>query len=261
LQTDDAGSMRVIIGVDELLTLTTWKDASSLREVRIQADILLGAPGRPVSDPFPLPFSQSFDAPELQGLHPPFFADQGGNFVVKKGELVQTMQSEAPIPWGAPGSQAEQPWTMIGDTNWTDVMVEVSARFNLWVALCGRITRYQFFGNGPKDGYREGYCLRVNRTSGEAGLYARDILLQKVVVPHTKSRPDIVHHLKLMFHGTRISAHVDGIPVAESLVDLAYAIGNVGLGCWWQQQCAFDNLSIRPATAVTATRKRRCEQY
>eukprot|EP00435_Cladocopium_sp_Y103_P061266 s69_g22.t3 len=285
LRVDEEGILRISMEVDAILTISTLQEATKQGQGRASSP--KDSPEIPQSAPFPLPFEEAFDAVELH-RSPPFFADQGGTFeVVEDMDLVtgtrlnrvlQQQVLQVPIGWSG---AAPEPLTLFGGTNWTDVDVEVSARFEgptsgkftplqpfghqtvhlslleegnkrspkaHYVGVCARVLRYTFFGSG---GTPQGYCLQVT----DDGLSAMWTLTASAEVIAAgllseASKEKIARkewlQLRLEVKKARIRALIDGETVSN-IIDTSLPMGQVALNCGYHK-CQFDNIKVLPSS-------------
>lgn len=282
---DAEGRLRISLEADAIVTITTLHGATKMgqRESHQVKENQI-----PVSKPFPLPFEEAFET-ELH-RSPAFFSDQGGTFeVVEDGDgianvrLNQVLQQQvlqAPIGWAG---SAPEPLTLFGGTNWTDLDVEVSARFEAvtsgkfaplspfghsaplsllqvesqssqpqdrHIGLCARVLRYTFFNSGGKP---QGYCLQVVDSlkggltwtlSASSETLAAGLLSQEAA---KKAAEKGWLRLRLEVYKARISAFVEGAQLA-SILDTSLPMGQVAFSCGYHK-CQFDNLKVLPKAA------------
>lgn len=280
----DEGIVRISMEVDAILTISTLQEATKQGQ---RASTPKDTPEIPQQAAFPLPFEEAFDAVQLH-RSPPFFADQGGTFeVVEDMDLVrgtrlnrvlQQQVLQVPIGWSG---AAPEPLTLFGGTNWTDVNVEVLARFEgptsgkftplqpfghqsvhlslleegkkrspkaRYVGLCARVLRYTFFNTGGKP---QGYCLQVT----EDGLGAMWTLTASSEVlaagPLSETSKEKIARkewlqLRLEVSKARIRALIDGETVSN-IIDTSLPMGQVALNCGYHK-CQFDNIKVLPSS-------------
>ncbi|XP_065844131.1 galactocerebrosidase-like [Oscarella lobularis] len=106
------GQFTLSLQVDSVYTLTTTTGQSK------------GSTTIPPMKPFPLPYSDNFDASSNQS-EATYFADQTGSFQIldtggPHGKVLRQMVRDRPITWC---NDAVQPVTIIGDQSWTDINV------------------------------------------------------------------------------------------------------------------------------------------
>ncbi len=120
-----------------------------------------------------------------------------------------------------------EPVSVVGDPRWwgdyrvsTDAMLEQAGS----VYLIGRVENY--------DGASvSGYHLKVSAT-GAWTVFTEDQQGNDATLAEGTTKPigvDSWHDLALSFHGSRISAFVDGSEVAE-ITDTSHTTGQVGIG-------------------------------
>ena len=112
------GTIQVQIPADAMLTVSTITTAQhgSFPSSPIPADT-----------PFPLPWSDSFNSGYVYDQLPRYFADQGGSFAVRNGLMQQVVGADpGPNGW----TPNRDPYTLIGDATWTDIMVTASVSYH-----------------------------------------------------------------------------------------------------------------------------------
>ena len=110
------GSLSIHIPADAMVTLSTVATAGH------------GAPSAPIpfDSPFPLPYADDFSAYTEDRL-PRYFADQAGSFAVRGGSVQQLAPADpGPNAW----SKNREPYTLLGDAAWTDVVLSATVAFN-----------------------------------------------------------------------------------------------------------------------------------
>jgi hypothetical protein len=149
--------------------------------------------------------------------------------------------TEIPIPW----SPQPDPFTLAGDEAWTDYSVAADVHFlSKGPALViGRIDSSNVFDDG-KARWPGGYVFRVKPDGGW------DLLSTEYKKPvatlasgSTVLERSSWHRLELRFHGTQISASIDGKPVS-TVENTAHAHGMFALGTEWDH-VQFDNLRVQ----------------
>jgi hypothetical protein len=199
----------------------------------------------------PLPFRQNF-----QGLAPgqlaPYFSDVNGAFQAepcqgRAGTCYAQVIDQAPIAWHG---YTEPPATLVGDPRWWGDY-EVSADGMLqgpgYMELLGRVDSQQHLVSG--------YHLRVTDT-GAWSLYSEDVYgtittLASGQASTGKFGVGTWHHLAMRFHGTTITAYLDGHELA-TVQDGSHTIGQVGFQVSPWQKAQFDNLSVVPTGPAPA---------
>lgn len=235
----------------------------------------------PAPKQFPFPYYETFEdytVPKAWGHLPRYTADISGAFEIAerpdhKGKGLRQVVSVPAISW-APDWQ---PYTIIGDAQWTDYEVSADVCLNPGdkAAVMGRInhvgTGYGFIPNGYliqlTDG---GECrLVVVRGKKDKKKAVGDAEQQRLVaaskddseggekVLATVQLPDIRsnqwYNLMLRFEGVIITALVDGKPVLK-VEDKLYPQGMAGLLAGQDKRRVstpwFDNLGIKPVGAT-----------
>jgi hypothetical protein len=198
----------------------------------------------PPAAPFPLPYHDDFDS-DAKGKAAPYLADQDGAFEVqpcrqRTGACLTQVITEVPIPW----SPLPDPFTVAGDSNWTDYKVTADAQVpDAGIAtIFGRIDSANVFA-GDKQLYPSGYGL-ILKSNGQWRLISTayksdEIVLASGQVPEV---PGQWHHLELSFANTSIQVNVDGKRVAD-VANSTHPHGMFSVGSNWTE-VQFDNLKI-----------------
>ena len=200
----------------------------------------------PAAAAFPLPYVDNFEETPLRHT-PKYLSDQDGAFEVqpcagRQGRCLEQVISTKPIPWGP----LPDPFTLAGDSGWTDYSVSADVRFLSAspAAIMGRIDSADVFQDGRAH-WPSGYILRVK----QEGTW--ELLSAEFKKPVTALASGSVtfdrnqwHHLELRFKGKRIVASLDGATIA-SVDSQAHTHGMFGLGTEWNH-AQFDNLSVTP---------------
>jgi len=193
-----------------------------------------------------IPFSENFEdvpagaqARYFQAVQSGFEATACGGG--RTGMCYRQMLTETPLNWHR---TRFEPVSVVGDPRWwgdyrvsTDAMLEQAGS----VYLIGRVENY--------DGASvSGYHLKVSDT-GAWTVFTEDQQGNDATLAEGTTKPIGVgswHDLALSFHGSRISAFVDGSKVTE-ITDTSHTTGQVGIGTSAYQNAQFDNLNIAPA--------------
>ncbi|WP_328541913.1 galactosylceramidase [Streptomyces sp. NBC_00371] len=212
----------------------------------------------PASRTMPLPYHDTFDG-YRDGATPRYLSDMEGAFQVAPcsaapqaapgsagtGGCLQQAITTQPIRW----SKVPSPLTLVGDSQWTDYTVSAKVMIHQsgTASLLGRVVN-QLNSVGPDhSNVWEGYHLKLSDTGSWA--------LEAVMPDKTKrtldqgdlptAGADTWHRLALDFSGERITATVDGTPVAE-VTDTTYDHGQAGLGLDSYQSSQFDDVAVAP---------------
>ncbi len=205
-----------------------------------------GTASPPSVKPFPFPFEENF-AHTPSGQSPKYFADQDGAFEVwpctgRPGRCLSQKITHLPISWGI----TPEPFTMLGDANWTDY--EVSAHAMLTapgeVSLLGRIDSADFFSD-TRARWPSSYILVVSST-GDWQLLSAIFKQPTVTLASGQvSFPlNAWHRLTLRFAGSNVQATIDASQIA-SVTDGNHKNGMVGIGSGWNT-AAFSDIAVRP---------------
>ena len=200
----------------------------------------------PAKQPFPLPYRDDFEGTDLNRA-PRYFSDQDGAFEAhpcqrRSGRCLEQVITHQPIPWGP----LPDPFSLAGDVDWTnyrvaaDVLLDGSGP----VTLMGRIDSADVFRDG-KAIWPSGYILSL-KPNGDwtlsSATYRKPTLT--LGTGKTKIRANTWHHVELAFHGTHISAKVDGTELSGA-DDASHPHGMFAIGTGWNR-AQFDNLAVTP---------------
>lgn len=201
-----------------------------------------GSAKPPPDKPFPLPYSEDFEGIAVNHT-PKYLADQDGAFEVhpcqeRAGRCLEQVITKKPIPWGP----LPNPFTLTGDSNWTDYQVSAGALpvTANEVALMGRIDSADVFQD-DKALWPSGYVLRVQK-NGSWNLLstAYKAPVRTLASGHTGISGWM--HLALAFHGDQITAAINGKQVA-SVHDSAHKAGMFAIGTDWGR-AQFDDVRV-----------------
>jgi hypothetical protein len=207
----------------------------------------------PASAPLALPFADNFES-YADGKMPRYFSDMVGGFETaqcvggRRGICVRQVVPEEPISWKR---TANRPFTMVGNLDWqdyrvsTDVLLEQPGSAD----LIGRLS-----GMSGMD-VPNAYVLRVAdsgdwslRKTTDKGSEKEDITQEEAVLAQGKVTALGIHRwhtLALTFQGARIAAQIDGVTV-ETISDVSFAKGMVGLGTVAYAHAEFDHFKVQP---------------
>ena len=237
-----------------------------------QAAVPEPSPAIPATEPFPFPYSDTFETYKDQGTVK-YFTDQGGSFnaapapstdgdtAAGTSMALHQVVDVRPIEWG----HNPDPMTIGGSITWTDYTITAKAMIGsksplppvaqadpqpspTSVKVCGRIGTYSRGGSPPN-----GYCLIVDdigswfiSNGGKKG----DAREQESVIASGKlptAAADAAGAgkwltLSLKFVGTSITPSVDGTAL-KTVTDSKFAAGMVGVGSGWNTAW-FDDLAV-----------------
>ena len=204
-----------------------------------------GATNPPASQPFPFPYKEDFESTGA-GKTPRYFSDSSGAYEVVarkdgKGKALRQVMPALGIRWMHPNPL---PQTLIGSRFWRDYQVSAG----VLVEKSGAVKFFGRVGDLDQGGQpATGYCLTVG-TSGDWDLSTtfwqapKKSVTQSLATGKTEFKADTWHKLRLVFHGEKITAFINGEPVAE-VSDTTQPEGSVALGGDWCH-AQFDNLEI-----------------
>ena len=203
-----------------------------------------GAATPPPPRAFPMPYSDGFDQTATNGT-PKYLSDQDGAFeahacVGRPGGCLEQVISTKPIPWGP----VPDPFTMAGDSAWTDYGVAADVRFLSAspAVLMGRIDSADVFQD-QKARWPSGYIFSV-APNGSWKLFSAAFKKPVVILGDGAARIDRTHwhHLELHFYGKHVEGIIDGKTLI-SIEDAEHTHGMFALGTEWDH-VQFDNLSV-----------------
>ena len=184
---------------------------------------------------FPLKYKEDFSRYPV-GSTPKYWSDFGGVFEVVnrgdgKGKALRQVLEKPGIEW----CPNPFPQSFCGEVSWDDYAIgaEVFIEQSGFISLFGRIS-----GAGWSADFPQGYGLKVS-DSGNWELLAAKTKLAGGKVPFSAGA---WHQLKLSFIEDKITAIIDGNPVAE-IKDNHFDHGNAGIGCGWHG-AQFANITI-----------------
>ena len=198
----------------------------------------------PPAKGFPLPYQDDFEQTEL-GHTPRYLSDQDGAFEVqpcdgRSGRCLEQVISTKPIPWGP----LPDPFTMAGDSEWTDYSIAADVRFlsTAPAVLIGRIDSANVFQDG-KAHWPSGYVFSLS-PNGAWQLASAHFKQASDVLASGSTQIDASkwHHLELRFHAKQIEARLDGVSLT-TIDDAAHTHGMFAVGSEWNHT-QFDNLVV-----------------
>ncbi|HEV2418456.1 MAG TPA: family 16 glycoside hydrolase [Terriglobia bacterium] len=230
--TPQNGSFSLTLDADSLYSLTTTTGQHK------------GDAATPAVAPFPFPYSDNFESTP-DGRSPKYLSDQDGAFEVwpcegRAGRCLRQVITQIPIPWAI----TPDPFTMLGDAQWTDYTVSVDARADSagGVALMGRIDSSDFFKENHAR-WPSGYILTVDQNkwqlvSSQYKHPSRTLAEGALGFPIKTWR-----RLELRFKGDQIVAMIGGKQVA-SVADETHKSGMAAIGSGWNK-AEFDNFAVK----------------
>lgn len=191
-----------------------------------------------------MPYSDNFDRTPTK-RSPKYLSDQDGAFEVhacagRSGRCLEQVISTKPIPWGP----LPDPFTMAGDSNWTDYRVAADIRFLSAspAVLIGRIDSADVFQDQSAR-WPSGYVFSV-APDGFWRLFSSAFKKPIVSLGEGSTQVDrsAWHQLELRFHGNHLEGVIDGKTLV-SIDDASHTHGMFALGTEWNH-VQFDNLSV-----------------
>lgn len=203
-----------------------------------------GSAQPPPDKPFPLPYSDDFEQTTLNRA-PKYLSDQDGAFEARpcegrKGKCLEQVITTKPIPWGP----LPNPFTLTGDSGWTDYFVSTDVRFTTanQVAILGRIDSADVFKKQEAI-WPSGYILEIAR-DGSWTLLSGSLQQEPRKLASGTTRPfgSGWYKLALRFKGGDINASIDGKQIA-AIQDTSHKAGMIGIGTDWGG-AQFDDLRV-----------------
>jgi hypothetical protein len=176
---------------------------------------------------------------------PKYLSDQDGAFEAKPcdgrpGKCLEQVIVSKPIAWGA----VANPFTLAGNAAWTDYAVSADLRFltGAPAVLLGRIDTADNFQDN-KAIWPSSYLLRL-QPDGAWALISTQMNKPPATLASGTARIDRNqwHRMELRFAGKRITAMLDGAPLA-TVEDATHTHGMFALGTEWDR-IQFDNLRV-----------------
>jgi hypothetical protein len=204
-----------------------------------------GPGGHPASAPFPLPYSDNFEAYSA-GKLAKYFSDLYGAFETSRcasgrgGRCLSQVTPAEPTAWK---KTSNRPFTIIGDLDWSDYRVSIDILLEQpgAVDLIGRLT-----GMSGAD-TPDSYVLRVS-DSGSWSVLKTSTKQEEAVLASGQVSPLGVgawHGLSLEFQGGSLTARIDGVAL-PAVSDSSYSKGMAGLGVVGYALAQFDNFKVDP---------------
>jgi galactosylceramidase len=193
----------------------------------------------PPPAPFPIPFKDDFESYGIAKT-PKYFSDQAGTFETFRrtdgqGQCLRQVLTKTGIRWTAEW----YPYTLIGDSAWTDFDVSAQALVetnNGFAFIMGRVGTLPGFS----DAIPRGYWLALNSASNTWELHAYSNLLASGSATFPANT---WHSLRLAMRGATLGCFVDGA-FMTNISDHTYSAGIAGIGCGWHA-AQFDDFTVR----------------
>ena len=187
----------------------------------------------PAAARFPMPYSENFDASEPAAL-PKYFMDQKGTFEVadggRTGKCLKQIVPAKGIMWNG---SILMPHTIFGDNLWKDY--ELSADVKIAGGETGIGGRYDDMG-------KMGCWLSLAASGKWSVSYHSDVLASGTLA---KFDTGAWHRLKIGFAGERMTAFIDGVPLADVAVSSKTNAGRCFLTSSYDPNL-FDNIQVQP---------------
>lgn len=205
-----------------------------------------GAYTPPATTAFPFPYYENYDHYidfTTTGYRAYYHADIAGGFELYQrpdgtGNCLRQVVSPRAQSWAPEWN----PYTIVGDTTWTDYEVSADVSFETatgWVGVMGRV-------NSTGDGYGttpNAYYVTLSPTG--AWTFNKSAFSGGTAITNGQATlaTGSWHNLKLVFQGTSIKGLVDATQVF-SVTDATYGKGSVGLATLAGTTALFDNLLV-----------------
>lgn len=235
------------VAVDNGLFTYTF-DPDSLYSLTTTTGQGKGRASPPAQRPFPLPYHEDFKNVPLHGT-PHYLSDQDGAFQVERcagrtGNCLEEVITQKPTPWGP----LPDPWTLAGDSHWTDYEVDAGVRLEGAgdITLMGRIDSADIFKD-KKARYPSGYVFVVD----ELGTWKLlSCAYNKPVSTLATGKVDLAagkwHRFGMIFRQNKITVMLDG-QALSSVQNSDHPAGMFGVGTGWNR-AQFDDLMVKRLT-------------
>lgn len=213
-----------------------------------------GTAASPPQYPMALPYTDNFNEYPAN-TEARYVADMQGAFETRpcldgrSGQCLQQMAPVKPIEWRYEADS--DAYALAGDTIWSNYKVSLGVNMQQsgTAELIGRASTQ----SRPQT-TQAGYYLRVSDNGTWTLAKKNTSAIFTTLASGTTTAPglDTWHTLALDFQGTTITAEIDGRTLA-TVQDSSYASGQIGFGVAGYQTDQFDNLSVTPNAATTAS--------
>jgi hypothetical protein len=201
----------------------------------------------PIGTPFPLPYSDNFDDAPLHG-EAKYLTDQAGAFEVVQsgaGKVMRQMMVQRPVSWCRNG-EAPYPYSVIGNHNWTAVIITVNVSFEYDHGIAMIAARVTSGGCAVAKIGSSGVVFALNNTHGSGNWIISNStgLTYRFDSGSTASPivPKSWYQLQLRVTDKDISASIDGMLVSHIPL-FNSSNGWVAIGSSWDH-VQFDDLII-----------------
>ena len=208
----------------------------------------------PMRTAFPLPYADTFDDALLHA-EAKYLADQAGAFEVVQngaGKVMRQMMVKQPISWCAGRPEAPYPFSVIGNYNWSSVVVTVNVSFEYDHGVAMIAARVTNGGCAVARNGSAGIVFALNNTQGKGNWILSNSTgltyqfdsgsISSTIVPSNW------YQLKLNVTKQEISASIDGILVSHIPL-FSSSNGWVAIGSSWDH-IQFDDLTINSPYAI-----------
>jgi galactosylceramidase len=204
-----------------------------------------GSARPPTQSPFPFPYREDFEKVPLDGM-PHYLSDQDGAFQVEQcvdraGRCLEQVITRKPTPWGP----LPDPWTLAGDSHWTDYEIEADVHFEGPgdITLMGRINSADIFKD-KKARYPSGYVFVIDEL-GAWKLLSCAYNKPNSILAVGKVNLSVVkwHRFGLSFLQGKITLLLDG-HVLSTVQNNDHRAGMFGVGTDWNR-AQFDELTVK----------------
>jgi hypothetical protein len=199
----------------------------------------------PAQSPFPLPYDEGFKKLPLHGT-PRYLSDQDGAFQAEQclgraGHCLEQVITQKPTPWGP----LPDPWTLAGDSHWTDYEMDIDARLEGkgQITVMGRIDSADIFKD-KKARYPSGYIFVIDELGAWKLLscaYGKPT--STLATGNVKFSIGTWHHFGVSFRQTKITAVLDGHELT-TVQNGDHRAGMFGVGTGWNR-AQFDELAVK----------------
>ena len=245
---------KVVVAADHTITFHLPTDAMVTLTTDLAAGVHGSFPPAPPSAPFPLPYSDDFNAAVYDSL-PRYFSDQAGSLAVRHGVVQQVVPA-------SPGNNGYlpdgPPYSLIGDAAWTDISAAIDVSFDNATADRGdgappaplpavtapptyaRLCVRSNFHRDPTP-YGSGYCLTTNSDGSWVVNVNANSLAKGQLALGFNSTLGVT--LGVVVKGNSITATADGLKLWTGM-DSSVANGMVSIASGFHHT-AWDNFIVK----------------
>ncbi|XP_002734950.1 galactocerebrosidase-like [Saccoglossus kowalevskii] len=227
------GTFSLLLGVDELYTLTTLSVGHKGQY-----------PNSPASEPFPLPYSDDFEK-YAEFSEADYFADQSGVFEIRQsndlehGKVMRQVVPQRPVVWC---NDSDSPTSIIGNHNWTNVNVSSDIYLedkNGGVLLASRVS-----SAGCSMRNARGVFLWLS--PGKYELTTDHERWDKMKSGTCEMQAQKWYRASLYVKDSKVIAHLNGKKLFDVNIEVGSSKGWAAIGTLAHNYAQFDNFNIDP---------------